>query len=85
MEMLNEIIEELSHCKEVIEDERIPGEPDFTLEGTDSGFDENDPQQLCEECKAIGFCRTMHPEKFALELQRLKITEDDISEGCYRK
>lgn len=53
-----------------------PADSRFLEEGTDTGFDENDPEQLCEECKAVGFCRMMHPEKFAFELERLKGIED---------
>ncbi len=69
MKLLNETICELINTEEVFEDERISGEPDFTKEGADTGFSE-EVDELCNDCKEIGFCRIMQPQKFALELQR---------------
>ncbi|MCX6198436.1 MAG: hypothetical protein NTY88_04320 [Bacteroidetes bacterium] len=70
MKLLNETTCELINTEDVFEDERISGEPDFTKEGTDTGFSEG-ADELCNDCKEVGFCRIMQPEKFAQELQRV--------------
>ena len=65
MKLLNEIIAEL-----IIEPEEVI--QDLPDDGTTSFFDEDDPTQLCDECKAVGFCRNFHPEEFRAKLKDLE-------------
>jgi len=62
MKLLNEIISDLIKVEELFV-------PDYVIPGSDTSFDESDPEQLCDECKAIGFCRRLHPEKFKVYRQ----------------
>jgi len=58
MKLLNESIADL--LKEIEQDAE---DARFMLPGTDTGGGTDDPDDFCDECKRLGFCRRRYPER----------------------
>lgn len=71
MKLLNEVIAELIKVEEVFQPE--PEDSFFHLPGTDTrtGGTE-DPEDFCDACKVLGFCKIAHPELYHKHLEQQK-------------